>query len=360
MRSQGQVRFIKISTRLQAIAAAVVLVFLLGWAATMVAASIAGFNAERDRLSLLDREAQVAKAENRVAKYRNGLDSVADDLARRQSFIEQMVQAHIGDLPAEAAGGDTVSDSTTEAQRTIDKVSSAVPEATGLAKLEARQLAFVERLTRFADRRSRDASAAIAKLGLNPNALIASVDGNDAKGGPFMSLATSRDGSLDPRFERLGLSLARMDALERGLAGIPSVHPASMDYISSGFGYRSDPINGGAAFHAGLDFKGPIGAPIYAAAKGIVSFAGRKQGYGNCVEIDHGNGLTTRYAHMSRFAVVPGQPIAAGETIGAIGSTGRSTGPHLHFEVRVGDRAVNPRPFFEKASNVRQEIHSGA
>jgi murein DD-endopeptidase MepM/ murein hydrolase activator NlpD len=109
-----------------------------------------------------------------------------------------------------------------------------------------------------------------------------------------------------------------------------------------------------------MDFKGPIGAPIYAAAKGTVSFAGRKQGYGNCVEIDHGNGLTTRYAHMSRFAVAPGQAIDAGEKIGAIGNTGRSTGPHLHFEVRVGDRAVNPRPFFEKARNVRQETLSGA
>lgn len=360
MRSQGQVRFLKITTRLQAVTATIVVALLLGWATTMVIASAARFNAERDRVSLLDREARVSKAENRVQQYRSGLDSVADDLARRQAFVERMVESHIGNLPVEAQVDDTVSDSATEAQRTIDKVSSALPEATGLARIRARQLAFVERLTRYADRRARHAAGAIAKLGLNPNSLIAVMDGNEAKGGPFMSLSTSRDGSLDPRFERLGLSLARMDALERGLAGIPQVHPARMDYISSGFGYRSDPFNGGAAFHAGLDFKGPIGAPIYAAAKGTIAFSGRKQGYGNCVEIDHGNGLMTRYAHMSRIGAVLGQSIAVGDTIGAIGSTGRSTGPHLHFEVRIGGRAVNPRPFLEKGRDVHPEEFNGA
>ncbi len=360
MRSQGQVRFLKITTRFQAVTATIVVALLLGWATTMVIASAARFNAERDRVSLLDREARVSKAENRVQQYRSGLDSVADDLARRQAFVERMVESHIGNLPVEAQVDDTVSDSATEAQRTIDKVSSALPEAAGLARIKARQLAFVERLTRYADRRARHAAGAIAKLGLNPNSLIAVMDGNEAKGGPFMSLSTSRDGSLDPRFERLGLSLARMDALERGLAGIPQVHPARMDYISSGFGYRSDPFNGGAAFHAGLDFKGPIGAPIYAAAKGAIAFSGRKQGYGNCVEIDHGNGLMTRYAHMSRIGAVLGQSVAAGDTIGAIGSTGRSTGPHLHFEVRIGGRAVNPRPFLEKGRDVHPEEFNGA
>jgi murein DD-endopeptidase MepM/ murein hydrolase activator NlpD len=360
MRSQGQVRFVRISTRLQALAATIALVFLVAWAATMVVASVARFNAERDRMSLLDREARIAKAESRVHQYRNGLDSVADDLARRQAFIERMVESHLGDLPEAPPAADTVSDSTTEAQRTIDKVSSAVPEAAGLARLEARQLAFVERLTRYADHRSRQATEAIRKLGLNPQMLLDEVEGGDAKGGPLLRLSTSRDGSLDPRFERFGLSLARMEALERSLAGIPQVRPSSMDYITSGFGYRSDPFTGAGAMHAGIDFKGPVGAPIYAAAQGTISFAGRKQGYGNCVEIDHGNGLMTRYAHMSKFRVAVGQPVEAGHVIGAIGNTGRSTGAHLHFEVRVGDRAVNPRPFLEKGRNVRKETLNGA
>jgi murein DD-endopeptidase MepM/ murein hydrolase activator NlpD len=174
-----------------------------------------------------------------------------------------------------------------------------------------------------------------------------------------MRLSTAADGSLDPRFERLGLSLARMDALERGLAGIPQVLPASLEYISSGFGYRKDPFTGGGAFHAGLDFRGPRGAPIKAAAKGVVSFAGVKQGYGNCIEIDHGNGLMTRYAHMSRFHAKLGEAVAPGQLIGAIGNTGRSTGPHLHFEVRINNRPVNPRPFLEAAPRVLEETSSG-
>jgi murein DD-endopeptidase MepM/ murein hydrolase activator NlpD len=149
-----------------------------------------------------------------------------------------------------------------------------------------------------------------------------------------------------------------MDALQRTLEGIPQVLPASLEYISSGFGYRSDPFTGAAAFHAGLDFKGPIGAPVYAAARGTVRFVGMKQGYGRCVEIDHGNGLVTRYAHLSAFRAEVGKPIEAGQVLGLIGSSGRSTGPHLHFEVRIHERAVNPRPFLENAPHVLEEIHA--
>ena len=109
------------------------------------------------------------------------------------------------------------------------------------------------------------------------------------------------------------------------------------------------------AFHAGLDFKGPTGAPIYSAARGKVAFVGQRPGYGNCVEIDHGNGLRTRYAHMSAFRAKVGQPVSPGQVIGAVGSTGRSTGPHLHFEVRLHGQPVNPRPFLEVAPNVLEE-----
>jgi len=360
MRSQGQVRFIKFSSRIQAIGAAIVVLLLVAWVATMATMTFTQYTAERDRIALIDREAKVASAESRVTEYRAGLDSVATDLSRRQQFIEQMVDAHIGKVPDDLLHDGTVSDSSTEAQRTIDKVSTAIPEATGLARMEARQLAFVERLTRYADNRAAKTSAAIRKLGLNPNALLASTGDKAAEGGPYLRLTTGKNGSLDPRFQRLGISLARMDALQRSLAGIPQVQPANMDFISSGFGYRSDPFNGSAAFHAGLDFRGPRGAPIYAAAKGTVSFSGYKQGYGKCIEIDHGNGLMTRYAHMSRYHATLGQVVVAGDMIGAIGSTGRSTGPHLHFEVRINDRAVNPRPFLEASPNVQQETRAGA
>ncbi|MDG2004997.1 MAG: M23 family metallopeptidase [Novosphingobium sp.] len=359
MRSQGQVRFLKISSGLQVAAATLVVTLLGAWIVTMASMTISQYAANRDKTALLAREAKAASAESRVAEYREGLDTVASDLAQRQKFIEQTFQAHFGDLPTDVRDGESVSDSRKESGRTVDKVSAMVPEAGNLVRIEVRQIAFVERLTRYADRRAEAAADAIRKLGLNPNAMIMSAS-SGGKGGPFIGLATSRDGTLDPRFRRLGASLARMEGLERGLDSIPQVRPASVEAISSGFGYRSDPFSGGAAFHNGIDFKGPRGAPIFAAAKGVVSFAGVRQGYGNCIEISHGNGLMTRYAHMSRMGSSVGEKVGAGEVIGAIGNTGRSTGPHLHFEVRINDRPVNPRPFLEASRNVRQENGSGA
>lgn len=355
MRSQGQVRFIKISSRVQITAAAVVAALAAAWLVTMIAMAVGQFASTRDRLALLDREARITSAESRVSAYRQNLDTVASDLVKRQDFVEKMTDTYLGDLPDGVRAGETVSDSRGEAEATVKKVSAVLPEAAALARIEARQLSFVERLTRFADRRSAEAAASIRKLGLNPRTMIAALDDGRAQGGPMFRLATSRDGSLDPRFQRLGASLARMNALERGLAGIPQVLPASLEFISSGFGYRADPFTGSAAFHSGLDFRGPIGAPIYAAATGRVVFAGVKAGYGNCIDIDHGNGLTTRYAHMSAFRARIGQAIESGDVIGAIGSSGRSTGPHLHFEVRIRDRPVNPRPFLEASRHVQQQ-----
>ena len=353
MRSQGQVRFIRVSSRVQMAAAGTAAALLLGWVGTIGVVTFNRYAATSEHAALLNREAAVASAESRVNAYRDNISETAADLARRQQFIERMVEAHLGDLPDDHQTGETVSDSAGEAAETVRKVSMAVPEASGLARIEADQLAFVERLTRFADRRSVEASVTIRQLGLDPDAMV--IGSKEAEGGPLLSLATRADGSLDPRFERLGASLARMERLENGLASIPQVTPAHVAYVSSSYGYRADPFTGGAAFHAGLDFPGPRGSPIYAAARGTVSFVGQRQGYGNCIEISHGSGLLTRYAHLSGFRARVGQEVAAGTVIGAMGNSGRSTGPHLHFEVRINDRPVNPRPFLEAARNVQKQ-----
>ena len=355
MRSEGRVRFLRISSRLQMTVAAIIAGLLLAWVLTMASVAIATLLEHHNAMVMLNREAKVTSAESRIAAYRRDVDSVANDLARRQSFIEKMVKTHVGDLPADAKAGETVSDSKAEASKTVRKVSALVPEASSLAQVEERQLAFAERLTRFADRKSAVAAAAMRQLGLSPERVLVSLDDRSAMGGPLIRFLPSADGSLDPRFQRLGLSLARMDALQRGLEGIPQVIPAASRHISSGFGYRSDPFDGDAAFHAGLDFKAPMGSPIFAAARGQIAFVGQRHGYGNCVEIDHGNGLRTRYAHMSAFRTHVGDAVMAGQLIGAVGSTGRSTGPHLHFEVRLNDQPVNPRPFLEVAPNVLQK-----
>jgi len=353
MRTEGRVRYLRISARLQMTAAGIVAALLLAWVVTMAAVAIGSFLERRDNRALLNREAKVTSAESRIAAYRKDVDSVADDLAQRQTFIEKMVKTYVGDLPADARAGETVSDSSKEANKTVRKVSALVPEAAPLARVEAGQLAFAERLTRFADRNSAAAETAMRRLGLDPRRMLVTLDDRSAMGGPLIALSAAA--LLDPRFRRLGLSLARMDALQRGLQGIPQVIPSAGTSMSSGFGYRTDPFDGSPAFHAGLDFKGPVGAPIFAAARGTIAFVGQRPGYGNCVEIDHGNGLLTRYAHMSGFRAHAGEPVAAGQLIGVVGSTGRSTGPHLHFEVRLNGQPVNPRPFLEVAPNVLEK-----
>lgn len=357
MRSHGQIRFVTLTSKMQMLAVGGALAILVAWGGSIAAMSILQYKTQAESAALLQRAAEVASAESRVAAYRDDLDQVADDLVRRQEFIESVLPMLPDDVLSDDAVADkSAAESAGEADRTAAKVSAAIPEASALARLEARQLAFVENLTRFADRRADRAEAAMRQLGLDPRGILASAA--RGQGGPLEKLSTSRDGSVDPRFGRLGRSLARMNALERGLEGIPQVMPVDRLMISSGFGVRHDPFDGSAAMHSGLDFRGPTGAPIHAAAAGKVIFVGNRAGYGNLVEISHGNGLTTRYAHMSKFNARRGQKVEAGDVIGAIGSTGRSTGPHLHFEVRINNRAVNPRPFLEAAPHVLEEARA--
>jgi murein DD-endopeptidase MepM/ murein hydrolase activator NlpD len=354
MRSGGQVRFIRLSAQLQMRVAGLAVAVALGWLASLAVMAWQTHRAEADLAALADQRARVASAEERLKAYGGDLDRVVDDLRQRQDFLEEMARMLPEDIVAEGARG-TVTDSSAEAARTVEKVSQFIPQARGLAEIEARQLAVVERLTRFADGRARRAEAALRKLDLDPGLL--SRQARKSMGGPFEAIAGAGE-ELDPRFERLGLSLARMAVLERALDGIPQVVPAAAARITSGFGYRRDPFNGRPAMHSGIDFEGLIGSPIFAAAQGRVSFAGWRSGYGRTVEVTHPNGLMTRYAHLSRIDVREGQPVKAGARLGGLGSTGRSTGPHLHFEVRLNERAINPRPFLETARDVLEEVRA--
>lgn len=132
------------------------------------------------------------------------------------------------------------------------------------------------------------------------------------------------------------------------LAHIPSVIPINIkDFtMSSGYGVRRDPIYGSSKFHAGLDFAAKTGTPVFATADGKVTEAGRQSGYGNCIDISHGYNYLTRYAHLSEVLVKPGQVVKRGEMIGRVGSTGKSTGPHLHYEVRFKDEPQNPVNYY--------------
>jgi murein DD-endopeptidase MepM/ murein hydrolase activator NlpD len=132
---------------------------------------------------------------------------------------------------------------------------------------------------------------------------------------------------------------------------LPSVRPVHSGYYSSNFGWRIDPITGENAMHEGVDFVADAGTPIYASAGGVVDYASYQPQYGNMVEIDHGNDIVTRYAHASKILVKVGQVVRRGEKIAEVGSTGRSTGNHLHFEIRYRGIAQNPARFLEKSAS---------
>ncbi len=136
------------------------------------------------------------------------------------------------------------------------------------------------------------------------------------------------------------LAVLQDDQLARDAT--PSIRPIDRGYLSSRYGRRPDPFTGRPAMHPGLDFSAPIGTPIYATASGKVLRVGRRGRMGKMVEIDHGNGITTRYAHMNGFSVDKGQQVQRGQIIGYVGNTGRSTGPHVHYEVIKGGKSQNP------------------
>lgn len=157
-------------------------------------------------------------------------------------------------------------------------------------------------------------------------------------------------GLSDPEFRALHNGWGKkVDTLSANVVSVPSINPVDSMALSSGYGYRKAPMKGASRNHKGLDIPGPIGTPIYATADGVVGRAQWVNGYGKYVEINHGNAVQTRYGHLSAMNVQPGQVIHQGDVLGYMGSTGRSTGSHLHYEVRIGGEAVNPTAFLAPA-----------
>ncbi len=173
-------------------------------------------------------------------------------------------------------------------------------------------------------------------------------------GGPFIPAAIGEnfDQAFDESVDQLDDALSRLDTIRNEASSYPIMTPLPGQPVSSAFGNRKDPLLGTNAFHSGIDFRGPAGLAVKASAAGKVIHAGSSGGYGNMVEIKHASGWTSRYAHMSQIRVQEGDTVAAGATIGAVGSTGRSTGPHLHFEVRRSDAAHDPAPFLRTGRKV--------
>ncbi|WP_407112374.1 peptidoglycan DD-metalloendopeptidase family protein [Bradyrhizobium sp. LMG 9283] len=217
---------------------------------------------------------------------------------------------------------------------------------TSLDQVERRQMAALNAVEESMDSRMRRMRGVVSDLGLNLAHLEAAVP-RTAMGGPFVPVKlTANAGPFEKQLYRINTTRAEMDRLNRTLALVPYRKPVIGEVeFTSGFGVRSDPFLGRPAMHTGLDFRAATGDPVRVTAYGKVVSAGWSGGYGRMVEVDHGNGLSTRYGHLSEINVKVGEIVKIGQVVGLVGSTGRSTGPHLHYETRIEGEAVDPQKF---------------
>ncbi len=218
--------------------------------------------------------------------------------------------------------------------------------------LAREQVAYVDAIASGVSKRSQKIATVLKRLGqkLPPSH---AADAGEGTGGPFVALRPDSD----PSTFRSGVDLItgeleRFGALRRLALRLPLTKPIAAAPITSRFGPRIDPFLGKPAMHTGVDFRAAPGYPARVTADGTVTTAGYNGGYGNMVEVDHGNGITTRYGHLSRIDVKVGQVVSKGTIIGRAGSTGRSTGPHLHYEVRVDGDAIDPIRYIKAGSEI--------
>jgi murein DD-endopeptidase MepM/ murein hydrolase activator NlpD len=321
-----------IGTRIQMAVAAIAFA-VLAWSAFATFQMIRTMNGDVAQM-----QRQVAQMQTDIEAIRTATAQRAALLERRQAFLAEMLSGHADadrlaqTIPAAATGFDNPAAQAVTG--TFDRVDSMQAEMVGRVQQAAR--------TSY-----RARTAALQQFGFEPTRFQRAEAG---MGGPYEPVPAVDN--ADPRFRELFQTWRQLDQLQQGVAAIPSAFPLHQGVnFTSGFGVRSDPFRGRAAMHPGIDLAGPMGTPVYATADGVV---GRSEwnsgGYGNLVEIDHGQGIQTRYGHLSQRVAVAGQRVHRGDLIGLMGSTGRSTGSHLHYEVRIDGRAVNPVPFLQASS----------
>lgn len=229
-----------------------------------------------------------------------------------------------------------------------DKLFVSISES--LKAIESQQLT---RITTLADNAYRNADAisqALEAAGLP----VDSDFGKSDTGGPLIPIDSSM--TFDSKVRELDEALDALDRLKTEARRLPLANPAPGRSVTSPFGVRTDPLLGTAALHSGMDFRAPTGMPAKVTAPGVVVKAGWNGGYGRMVEVDHGNGFATRYGHLSKINVTVGKRLNAGDVVGKTGSSGRSTGPHLHYEIRHNGEAIDPLRFLRVGKKVAQYL----
>ena len=238
-----------------------------------------------------------------------------------------------------------------EAQRTQERIQGRLNAmAIRLGELQARMMrldGIGERLATIAGLKPHELSTLQSRVVPGVGGATPAQSSHTFSIDEFTALVDRLAGQVEERSDQLGALETRLVQDSANRTFLPTRLPIADILFSSNFGYRIDPFTGHNAFHEGVDFPADAGTPILAAASGKVVFAGMHPEYGKLVEIDHGNGLTTRYAHASLLLVKPDDLVVAGQRIAGVGSTGRSTGPHLHFEIRLRGIAQNPARFLD-------------
>jgi murein DD-endopeptidase MepM/ murein hydrolase activator NlpD len=317
-------------------------------------------------LGVLEQRSRSVRATVLAAKLTSGAQSsvaaLHDAALRQLDTLESTLSnlSHRGaDLRMELAElHSQIESAALEAPSSEDRQEALVVKVKALerqvASLEASEGELVKKLAESTAGNIGEAERTIRRVGLNADQLIDAVKGRSGVGGPFVAFRPDllRQLGVDPARMNLDQNWGRWTTLRGVLRNLPLGAPMLTYEMVSTFGHRSDPFNGRAAMHNGLDLTGPPGSPIYATAPGIVRFVGWRDRYGKMVEIDHGMGIRTRYGHLHAFNVGEGQIVSPGDQVGEMGSTGRSTGAHLHYEVLFNDEPQDPMKFIQAGVRV--------
>jgi murein DD-endopeptidase MepM/ murein hydrolase activator NlpD len=327
-------------------------------------------SAYEDRIAEL--RARIDRTTSRQLLDQEQFEQKLDDLMRRQATLESRANALSSAADPMPTGSIRSSSGSTKsllAPQNLDRRSYLDSEQTRVSRAEKtsdigaklgrieaalnrvdhRQSGVLASMEQRYEGRARKLRNVLAELGLK---IRAPTPG--ATGGPFVPVKLPGDSNgFERTLTQVNQARAQADQLDRALVWIPLRKPVSGEIdLSSTFGVRTDPFLRVPAMHTGLDFRGDAGDPIRVTAAGTVSSAGWSGGYGRMVEVEHGNGLATRYGHLSQIDVRVGDKVHVGQIIGRMGSTGRSTGPHLHYETRIEGEAVDPQKFLTAGAKI--------
>lgn len=326
-----------------------------------------GVTAALESRTELQRKYRQAQAE--IATLKANMAALEQRSSAQQARLEERAR-QIASLRSQTAAAIAERDRALALEN--DLRSRAVAMKTRLFALKQAQTALMERLKYATEKNLSSLDGTLRITGIDSGKAVDSIlrrNQQPGVGGPFITRGTQTTqkeqdslaiapedepfiNDYDRNISAIETKVARLQAMRSLLERLPLSRPVDIGYISSGFGMRRDPMSGKRAMHKGVDISAPARTSVYATAPGRVTFAGWKGAFGKLVEIDHGNGIVTRYAHLSKILVHKGQKVAFRQKIGRIGSTGRSTGPHVHYEIEYEGQVRNPMNFFKAGRDV--------